>query len=48
MKEAQTFEQFNQDSADSVSGFGGNEILNPVHHNEILACLRKLSNILAF
>lgn len=28
MKEAQTFEQFNQDSADSVGGFGGDEILN--------------------
>ncbi len=37
MKEAQTFESFNQDSADSVGGFGGGEILNPAHHNEVIA-----------
>ncbi len=28
MKEAQTFESFNQNLADSVVGFGGDEILN--------------------
>lgn len=37
MREAQTFEQFNQDLADSVGGFGGDEILSPTHHNEIIA-----------
>ncbi len=36
MKEAPTFEQFNQDLADSVGGFGGDEILNPVHHNKTI------------
>ncbi len=36
MKEAQTFEQFNQDLADSVGGFLV-VILNPTHHNEIIA-----------
>ncbi len=37
MKERQTFGQFNQDLADSVGGFGGDEIFNPVHHNEVIA-----------
>ncbi len=36
MKEAQTFEQFNQDLADSVGGFLENP-LTSVHHNEIIA-----------
>lgn len=36
MREVQTFERFNQDLADSVGGFGDDEILSPTHHNEII------------
>lgn len=38
MKEAQTFEQFNQDLADSVGGFlVVMKSLTSVHHNKIIA-----------
>lgn len=35
MKEAPTFEQFNQDLADSVGGFLEN-LLTSTHHNKII------------